>query len=135
LIGRTGAVGLDEKNSKVALIAVRPRELVLEDGAHEAVVEQPGRAIDDVERFRLRIIDLDPARRTEDCALWQGGPASQARLGFRPPAQEIANRHRDKAYQPSGGGLGREKSLGRSMPAGRPLRRIAPPPRKRGGYG
>jgi hypothetical protein len=38
--------------------------------------------------------------------VWQRRPASQACLSFRPAAQEVANRHCAKAYQPGAGGLG-----------------------------
>ena len=57
---RTGAVGLDEQNPEVALVAVRARELVFEHRAHESIVEQARRAVDDVQRLRGRIVDLDP---------------------------------------------------------------------------
>jgi hypothetical protein len=57
-----------------------------------------------VQGFGLRVVGAHSARWAEDSAVRQRGPASQARLCFRPPAQEVANRHCAKAYQPSGRG-------------------------------
>jgi hypothetical protein len=63
-----GSVGLDEQDTKVALVAVRASELVLEHRAHKPIVEQSRRAVDDMQRLGHRIVDLDPARWTEDRA-------------------------------------------------------------------
>src|SRR5450759_502526 len=68
-------------------------KLVLEHRAHEAIVEESRRAIDDVKRLGLRIVGLDAARRTEHGAVGQGRSASLAGLPLRPAAQEVANRH------------------------------------------
>jgi hypothetical protein len=60
-LGRARAVGLDQQHSEVALVSVCARQLVLEYGANKAIVEQPGGAIDDMERFGLWVIGLDAA--------------------------------------------------------------------------
>ena len=60
-LGWTGAIGLDQKHAEVALVPVSARQLVLEHGPYEAIVEQAGGAIDDVERFGLWVIGLDAA--------------------------------------------------------------------------
>jgi hypothetical protein len=65
------AIGFDQQNTEVALIAMRTSQLVFEDGPHKTVVEEARRAIDYVQRLRLRIVDLDSAGRTEDSAVWQ----------------------------------------------------------------
>jgi len=83
---RTTAVGLDQENSKISLVAMGASQLVLEDGPHEAVVEESSRPIDYVQRLGLRIVGPDSAGWAEDRPMWQGGPASQACLSFRPPA-------------------------------------------------
>jgi hypothetical protein len=80
------------------------RELVLEDRPYETIVEKPRRPIDDVQRFGVRVIGSDSTRWAEDSTVGQGGSASQACLSFRPAAQEVANRHRAKAYQQDAGG-------------------------------
>jgi hypothetical protein len=82
----TAAVGLDQENAQVPLVAVSARQLVLEDGTHEAFVEESRRPIDDVERLGLGVVGPHSARRAEDRPMGQGRPASQACLSFRPPA-------------------------------------------------
>jgi hypothetical protein len=62
------AIGLDEEDAKVALVSMRARELILEHRSHEAIVEETGRAVDDVKRLGLRVIDPDSTRGTEDRA-------------------------------------------------------------------
>ena len=106
LFRRAGPVRLDQEDAEVALITVRPRQLILENRTDKTIVEEPGCPVHYVERFGLGIVGAHPARWAEHSAVGQRGPASQARLCFRPPAQEIANRHCVKAYQPSGRGLG-----------------------------
>jgi hypothetical protein len=86
LFRRPDTIGLDQQNSEVALVAVRSGELVLQHGPDEAIVEEPRRAVDDVERLSLRIVGLDAARRAENRAMRQRRSTSQAGLGFRPPA-------------------------------------------------
>ncbi len=49
---------------------MRSRELVLEDWPHEAFVEQPGGAVDDVQRLGLRVVRADTACGTEDRTGW-----------------------------------------------------------------
>jgi hypothetical protein len=61
LIGGANSVGLDEQDAEVALIPVGASELVLEHGAHEAIVEETGGAVDDVKRLGLWVVDLDAA--------------------------------------------------------------------------
>jgi hypothetical protein len=61
LFGRTDAISLDQEHSEVALVAVGPRELVLEHGPDESIVEETGGAVDDVERFSLRVVSLHAA--------------------------------------------------------------------------
>src|SRR4029077_1233674 len=78
------SVGFDEENAKVALVSVRTRELVLEDGAHESIVEEAGRAVDDVKWLGLRVVDLDATGGTEDRAGWQGGTAGLTGHRVRP---------------------------------------------------
>jgi hypothetical protein len=102
------AVGLDQKHTKVSLVAVSPRQLVFEHGPHETIIEEPRRPIHDVERLGLWVVGPDSARWAEDRTVGQGRPASQASLSFRPAAQEVANRHRAKAYQPGAGSLGKD---------------------------
>jgi hypothetical protein len=104
LFWRTRAVRLDKEDPEIPLITMGSCQLILEDGTHESVVEEARGPIDDVQRFGLRIVCAHSARRAEHSAVGKWGPASQARLRFRPPAQEVANRHRAKAYQPSGWG-------------------------------
>jgi hypothetical protein len=72
LVSGTTAIGFDQKDAKVPLIAVSPRELVFEDGPDEAIVEESSRPVDYVERLRLRVVSPDPARRAEDSAVRQG---------------------------------------------------------------
>jgi hypothetical protein len=103
LLRRAGPVGLDQKHAEVSLVAVGPRQLVLEYWPHKTIVEESRGAIDNVKGFCLGVIGPDSARRAEDGSVRQGGPASQACLSFRPAAQEVANRHRAKAYQPDEG--------------------------------
>ena len=62
VVGWKRAVDLDEEHAEVALIAVRARELVFEDGAHEAIVEQACGAVDDVQRLGLWVVRSDSAR-------------------------------------------------------------------------
>ena len=104
LFRRTRAVRLDEEDPEVPLITMGPCQLILEDGTHETVVEEARGPVDYVKRFRLWVVGAHAARWAEDSAVGKWGPASQARLSFRPPAQEVANRHCAKAYQPSGRG-------------------------------
>ena len=104
LLGRTCTVRLDEQDPEIPLITVRPCQLILENGTHKTIVEEARGPIDDVQGFSLRVVGAHSARWAEDSAVRQRGPASQARLCFRPPAQEVANRHCAKAYQPSGRG-------------------------------
>jgi hypothetical protein len=72
LVSGTAAIGFDQKDAKVPLIAVSPRELVFEHGPDEAIVEESSRPVDYVERLRLRVVSPDPARRAEDSAVRQG---------------------------------------------------------------
>jgi len=66
VVGRNRAVDLDEEHAEVALIAVRACELVFEDGAHEAIVEEAGGAVDDVQRLGLWVVRSDSARGAKD---------------------------------------------------------------------
>jgi hypothetical protein len=84
--GWSGAIGLDEQNAEISLVAVGPGKLVLEDWAYETIVEEAGRSIDDVEWLGLRVIGPDSARWAEHSALRQWRSASQACLSFRPAA-------------------------------------------------
>lgn len=68
LLGGADSIGFDEKDSEVALIAMRARELVLEHGAHKAIVEEACGAIDDVQGLGLRVVHLDAASGAEDRA-------------------------------------------------------------------
>ncbi len=65
------AIGFDEEDAKVALVSMRARELVLEHRSNETIVEEAGRAVDDVKGLGLRIIDPDSTRGTEDRARGQ----------------------------------------------------------------
>jgi hypothetical protein len=65
-VSRTAPVGLNQKDAKVSLIPMSPRELVFEHGADEAIVEEPSRPVDDVEWLGLWVVGPDPARRAED---------------------------------------------------------------------
>jgi hypothetical protein len=71
-VGRTTAIGLDQKDAQVALVAVSPRQLVFEHRPDEAIVEESCRPVNDVERLRLWVVGPDPARRAEDCSVRQG---------------------------------------------------------------
>jgi hypothetical protein len=86
LFRRTAAIGLDQQNAEVSLVSVSPRQLVLEDRPHEALVEESSGPVDYVERLRLRVVHPDAARWAEDRPVGQWGPASQACLSFRPAA-------------------------------------------------
>jgi hypothetical protein len=72
LVRRTCAIGLDQQNSKVPLITVRPRQLILQDRPHESIIEKTGRAIDDMQRLGLGIVGPHPARRAKDRTVGQG---------------------------------------------------------------
>ena len=86
LFRRTGAVTFDQQHSEVPLIPVGPCQLILENRPHKPIVEEACRPVDDMERLSLWVVRPYPARRAEDRAVGQGGPASQACLGFRPAA-------------------------------------------------
>jgi hypothetical protein len=58
---RTTAVGLDQQDSEVALISVGSSELILQHGPDEAIVEEAGGAVDNMERFGLGVVGLDAA--------------------------------------------------------------------------
>jgi hypothetical protein len=71
-VSRTAAVGLDQKDAKVPLVPMSPRELVFEHRPNEAIVEESSRPVDDVQRFGLWVVGPDAARRTEDRTVRQG---------------------------------------------------------------
>src|SRR5438309_199162 len=70
LVSSADSVGLDEEDAEVALVAVCARELILEHGPDETIVEEAGRAVDDVKGLGLRVVDLDATGGTEDRAGW-----------------------------------------------------------------
>jgi len=72
LLGGAGAIGLDQQDAEVSLVAVRPGKLVFEHRTHETIVEESGGAVDDVQRLRLRVIGFDAAGRTEHSTVGQG---------------------------------------------------------------
>jgi hypothetical protein len=82
----TRPIGLDQENAEVSLVAVGPSQLVFENGPNETIVEESRRPINDMERLRLGVVDLDSTPRAENRPVWQGRPASQACLSFRPAA-------------------------------------------------
>src|SRR6266851_5433773 len=62
------AIGLDEEDAKVALVSMSACKLILEHRSHEAIVEEAGRAVDDVKGLGLWVIDPDSTRGTRDRA-------------------------------------------------------------------
>jgi len=92
-VGGQCSVHLDEKDAEVALVAVRPRELVLEHGPHESIVEEARRAVDDVQRLGLWIVGPHSAGGTEHRTVGKWRPACLACLRLGPAAEKIANRH------------------------------------------
>jgi hypothetical protein len=86
LLRRPDTVCLDQQNSEVALVSVGSGELVLEHRPDEAIVEESGGAVHDVERFSLWVVGLDAARRAENRTVRQRRSTSQAGLGFGPAA-------------------------------------------------
>jgi hypothetical protein len=72
---------------------VGPRQLVFENWAYEAVIEEACRPIDDVEGLGVWVVGPDTAGGTEHRAMRERGTAGLARLGLRPAAQKVANRH------------------------------------------
>ena len=85
-VRRSAAIRLDQQNAKVALVPVRPRQLVLQHWTHEPLVEQACRPVDDVQGLSLRVVRSHATRRAEDSTARQWGSASQACLCFRPAA-------------------------------------------------
>src|SRR5207302_11187551 len=70
-------------------------QLVLQDRADEPFVEEPGRAVDDVQRLRVGIVRADAAGGAERRPGGYGRPASRAGLGVAgAPADEVGHRHR-----------------------------------------
>src|SRR5207249_3837294 len=90
---RTNIRSFDQKHTEVALISMRARQLVLEHRAHEPLVEETRGAINDVQRFGLRVVGSDSTRGTEDRAARKWRAASLAGDRLRPPPEEVANRH------------------------------------------
>jgi hypothetical protein len=68
-------------------------QLVFENWAHKPIVEEACGPIDDVQRFGVGVVCPDATRGAEHRAVWERGTAGLARLGLRPAAQKVANRH------------------------------------------
>src|SRR5258708_35504180 len=83
---------------------MRARELILEHRSHEAIVEEAGRAVDDVKRLGLWVIDPDSTRGAEDRGRGKWWAAGLAGQRVRPGAQGGAHRH---SVKPIGRGAGR----------------------------
>lgn len=86
LVDGERAVGFDQQHAEVALVAVSPRELILQDRPHEAIVEESGGPVDDVQRLCLGIVRTHAARRAEDGAVGKWRTARLTGLSLGPPA-------------------------------------------------
>jgi hypothetical protein len=84
LISSADSVGFDQQHAEVPLVTVSPGQLVLENRAHEAIVEEPGGAVDDMQGLGLWVISLDSACRAEDRAGRKWRAASLACQSVRP---------------------------------------------------
>jgi len=86
---------LDQDYAERAAVSMRARQLVLQHGPDEAVVEEPGGSIDDVERLRLRLVDAHTAARAEHRRGGDGGSAGCAVPALRRTApEEVTEAHR-----------------------------------------
>src|SRR5207253_7570025 len=83
-VGGADSIGFDQQHAEVALVSMSPGELVLEDRAYEAIVEEPGGAVDDVQRLSVWVISFDSACGAEDRAGRKRRAASLACQSVRP---------------------------------------------------
>jgi hypothetical protein len=80
------AGGFQQQDAKRSTVAVRPCQLVFEDGTEEAAVEETRNPIDDVQGLRVRVVGPGATSVTKGSVRYQLGSASTAALGPLPPA-------------------------------------------------